>query len=218
MNNNVENNDNNNLNIDTVISSIKIKKELEGENNSRNPGKSRALSRWMDSNSHFNPTPTGSSSSSTPCKSSSRATLPALLTDFETSEYDSFRSPSDYGNRSPMSPIILVNSLYSTSVIRHTLKSKSRSDTVLSPSSISVNSSISTATFSSFSDKNKPNLKIFKSPLNRQLSPNYNFYDPTNSAWVPTQYTNKYNHRFQYPADLIRGDKLNHMLQTDSKP
>ena len=211
-----DNNENNKINIDTDTSSTKLQKDTEGENNSKNPGKSKTLSRWMDSNSHFNPTV--SSSSSTPCKSAVRAGLPALLTEFDTSEYDSFRSPSDYGNRSPMSPIILVNSLYSTSVIRHTLKSKSRSDTVLSPSNISVNSSISTATLSSISHNNKPNLKIFKSPLNRQLSPNYNLYDATNSTWMPTQYTNKYNHRFQSTADLIRGEKLNHMLQTDSNP
>ena len=179
----------------------------------------------MDSNSHFKNTTHFSSSSSSPNKSvlrspHVRAGLYTLLTEFDTSDYDSFRSPSDYGNRSPMSPIILINSLYSNSVIRHTLKSKSRSDTVLSPSNHSLDSTLLTSsTMSSFSNKNKPNLNIFKSPLNRQLSNNYNLYNSNDSAWIPTQYTNKYNNRFQYPSDLIRGEKLNHMLQTDySKP
>ena len=130
------------------------------------------------------------------------------------------------------------NSLCNSSVTKHTLKSKSMSKRIISPS---YSSSFPSSTFpsssypsyptsssssfllndndempfdSSFSAKNSPDLSIFKSPLLRQRKTHQNQYNTRNCAWVSTQLTGKYNTRFQYTSDITNGKKLNQMLNS----
>lgn len=57
--------------------------------------------------------------------------------------------------------------------------------------------------------RNYPSLDIIRSPLKRQQYLNKNKFDTSTYSWKPTVLTNKYNERFQYPADLAEAAKMN---------
>jgi hypothetical protein len=59
---------------------------------------------------------------------------------------------------------------------------------------------------------NYPSLDIMRSPKSRQTYDNKNVFDPSTLSWKPTVLTNKYNERFQYPADLAEASKMNSIL------
>ena len=56
---------------------------------------------------------------------------------------------------------------------------------------------------------NYPSLDIIRSPMKRQQYANKNTFDETTYSWKPSLITNKYNERFQYPADLAEASKMN---------
>ena len=57
--------------------------------------------------------------------------------------------------------------------------------------------------------RNYPSIDIIRSPMKRQQYPNKNTFDETTYSWKPSLITNKYNERFQYPADLAEATKMN---------
>ena len=56
---------------------------------------------------------------------------------------------------------------------------------------------------------NYPSLDIIRSPMKRQQYANKNTFDESTYSWKPSLITNKYNERFQYPADLAEASKMN---------